>query len=92
MTRAQAQRCGVLPAWQSRPPPSVDSALAHCNALSGSARSSCWVAFDHTIMEKTVPWVPYLWANALTIVNAHVEHYAFDQFSGIISLPHIAMR
>jgi hypothetical protein len=40
---------------------------------------------------RSCPWVPYLWANAFTIVNAHVEHYVFDQFSGIISLPHISM-
>jgi peptide/nickel transport system substrate-binding protein len=91
MTRAQAQSCGVLSQWQAHTPPSVDGAINHCEALRGSARSRCWVQFDHTIMEKIVPWAPYLWANAFTIVNAHVEHYVFDQFAGTISMPHISM-
>ena len=91
MTRGQAQACGVLGEWQSRPPPSVNSAIAHCNALEGAPRSRCWVAFDHTLMQDIVPWVPYLWAKALTIVNANVAHYEFDQFAGTISLVNIAM-
>jgi peptide/nickel transport system substrate-binding protein len=91
MTRAQAQACGVLSAWQSRPPPSVDRALGQCNSLSGGPRASCWVKFDHTVMEKIVPWVPYLWGHAITITNPHVSHYEFDQFGGIIALVNIAM-
>jgi hypothetical protein len=42
-------------------------------------------------MEQVVPWVPYLWANNLTLVSERVTHYEFDQFSGIISLGHIAV-
>jgi hypothetical protein len=43
-------------------------------------------------MENVVPWVPYLFANAITVVNKSVTKYEFDQFSGTISLCHIAVN
>jgi hypothetical protein len=43
-------------------------------------------------MESVVPWVPYQWANAVTIVGPTVTRYVFDQFSGNISFTQIAVR
>jgi hypothetical protein len=40
-------------------------------------------------MDGIVPWVPYRWANAITVVAPSVRHYEFDEFSGIISLCHV---
>jgi hypothetical protein len=90
MTADQTKECKVsYPA--SGPPPSVDSDIAACNALTDQARTDCWVNFDKKLMEEIVPWVPYRWANALTVVGTTVTKYEFDQFSGVISLAHIAV-
>jgi hypothetical protein len=43
-------------------------------------------------MENVVPWVPYLFANALTVVGKSVTKYEFDQFAGTISFCHIAVN
>jgi len=96
MTAKQAADCGVTSnyqkALQGNPNmDSVDSQFDQCNKLSGQARSTCWVGFDKNLMENVVPWVPYLWATALTIVGNSVTHYDFDQFAGMISLCHIAV-
>jgi hypothetical protein len=50
------------------------------------------VALDKELMEQVVPWVPYLWATNLTLLSDAVTHYEFDQFSGILSLCHIAVN
>ena len=43
-------------------------------------------------MENVVPWVPYLWATAITIVAPSVTHYEYDQFAGMISLCHVSVN
>ena len=95
MTEAEARRCGVLPQWQAAGGaniPSVDTQFDQCSKLAGQDRQSCWIDFDKNLMENVVPWVPYLWANAFTIVANSVTKYEFDQFAGMISLCHISVN
>jgi len=91
MTRDLARQCGVLPEWQAARPPSLDAAVAACEALAGAERSGCWTRFDAKLMRVVVPWVPYRWARTITIVAPSVTTYEFDQFSATISLCHVAL-
>jgi peptide/nickel transport system substrate-binding protein len=96
MSAAQAKECGVTSEFNAASKagalPNVDSEVDGCNKASGDARTQCWIKLDQDLMENVVPWVPYLFANALTVVNKDVVNYTFDQFSGIISLTHIAVN
>jgi peptide/nickel transport system substrate-binding protein len=94
MTEEQATECNVLEAWQQTRPDqlSVDADFEECNALLDDERRACWVAFDKKVMEEVVPWVPYLWATAFTIVGDSVTKYEYDQFAGMISLCHISVN
>jgi peptide/nickel transport system substrate-binding protein len=96
MTASQAKECGanVEAAYNalSSPPISVDSEIAKCGPLTGSARQDCWIAFDKDLMENVVPWVPYRWGNAITVVGSTVSKYVFDQFSGAISWCNISVN
>jgi len=95
MTAALAKACGpaVLAAYNkvAASVPNVDADIVNCNKQLAAARTSCWVAFDKKLMEQVVPWVPYQWVNAITLIGSDVQNYTFDQFSGILSLVHIAV-
>src|SRR5207249_7779949 len=96
MTLKQAQECGpnVVAAWKalSSPPASVDNEIKNCNKLTGGQRQDCWIQFDKDLMENVVPWVPYRWGNAITVVGSTVSNYVFDQFSGAISFCNISVN
>jgi peptide/nickel transport system substrate-binding protein len=94
MTEDQARECEVLEAWQATRPDrlSVDADFETCNAALDEERRQCWVNFDKKLMNDVVPWVPYLWATAFTVVGKSVTKYVFDQFAGMISLCHIAVN
>lgn len=94
MTEDQAKECKVLPEWQATRPDklSVDADFDTCNAALDEERRQCWVNFDKKLMTDVVPWVPYLWATAFTIVGKSVTKYVFDQFAGMISLCHISVN
>lgn len=93
MSADQAKECGVTSEYSkvASTLPNVDDQINQCNAASGDARTQCWTNFDKNLMTNVVPWVPYLWGNNLTVLNKDVTQYVFDQFSGIISLCHIAV-
>jgi len=95
MTAAKAKACGpaVLAAYNkvAASVPNVDADIVNCNKQLAAARTSCWVAFDKKLMEQVVPWVPYQWVNAITLIGSDVQNYTFDQFSGVLSLAHIAV-
>ena len=90
LTAPQATSLGI--AYPAGGVPSVDGRINRCEALSGSSRLSCWIGFDKYMMTSVVPWVPYLWANQVTITAPSVTRYQFDQFSGYISLTQIAVN
>jgi len=94
MTRAQAERCGVLPQWQAvgGQTLSVDRRIADCEGLIGQSRDGCWVALDSYLMEDVVPWVPLTWANAVDVMSKSVTRFEFDQSTGVIALCHLAVN
>ncbi|HCO01992.1 MAG TPA: hypothetical protein DIT48_01260, partial [Actinobacteria bacterium] len=93
MTAAQAKSCGVSDAFNavSGNTMSVDAEVTHCQGLTGDPRTACWVQFDKDLMEKVVPWIPYLWPTDEDIMAADVQHYDFDQAASVISMAHIAV-
>jgi peptide/nickel transport system substrate-binding protein len=93
MDAAKAKECDVAAEFAKVKDsvPNADADIANCNALSGDDRTSCWVQFDKDLMTKYIPWVPYLWANAFTVVTPAVTTYQFDQFAGTISFCHIVV-
>ena len=92
MSAAQAKECGVTSeykqGWPARCPTSTPDQPVQRERR---RPHQCWTGFDKNLMENVVPWVPYLWGNNLTVLNKDVTQYVFDQFSGIISLCHIAV-
>ncbi len=93
MTAAQAKSCGVSDAFNAvgGNTMSVDAEVTHCQGLTGDPRTACWVQFDKDLMEKVVPWIPYLWPTDEDIMAADVQHYDFDQAASVISMAHIAV-
>jgi peptide/nickel transport system substrate-binding protein len=71
--------------------PSVDSDIDKCIGTAGDARAQCWIALDKNLMENVVPWVPYLWANVVTIVSDAVTNWDFDQASGTTAWSKLAV-
>jgi len=89
LTKSQAQSLGIP--YPSNGVPSVDSYLNRCEALSGSPRVDCWVAFDKYMMTQVVAWVPYMWGNYVNITAPDVTRYVVDQATGSISLTQISV-
>ena len=93
LTEGLARRCGVLNEWrQASPIPSVDDSLRVCESLAGSVRRSCWNELDRRLTQDIVPWVPLAWPSVRTITGDTVTGYQFDQFGGMLSLCHLALR
>jgi peptide/nickel transport system substrate-binding protein len=93
MTPSQAGSLGVkIPAGDTIP--NVDADINSCEKVPATdpSRTTCWVNLDKQVMERIVPWVPYLWADNPTVTNASLTHYEFDQFSGYISLTQVAVN
>ena len=61
--------------------PNADAAIAHCDSVSGPARTTCWSAVDKMIMTTIAPWVPYQSRNNVYITGSKVTHWQYDQFS-----------
>jgi ABC-type transport system substrate-binding protein len=89
LTKSQAASLGIP--YPSNGVPSVDSQLNTCEALSGTARLNCWVAFDKYMMTDIVAWVPYMWGNYVNVTAPDVTRYVVDQATGSISLTQIAV-
>jgi peptide/nickel transport system substrate-binding protein len=73
--------------------PSVDADIDACQKIpvTDPNHVNCWTEVDKKLMERAVPWVPYLWSNVLTVAAPSLARYEFDQFSGQISLTRIAV-
>jgi peptide/nickel transport system substrate-binding protein len=72
--------------------PSVDPDMAECAAQTEpDARFQCWADVDKKLMEEVVPWVPYLFDNALDIVSDRIVNYSFDQFAGLAAFDQMAI-
>jgi peptide/nickel transport system substrate-binding protein len=66
--------------------PNVDDKIAECLRLTADAQVQCWAETDQLLMEKVVPWVPYLFEGGAQTVSSRVGRFAFAQ-SGLVLEP-----
>jgi peptide/nickel transport system substrate-binding protein len=78
--------------YSRRSVPSVDVKIRQCEALVGQAQTTCWAELDQLLMEKIVPWVPFLSDNSTFAVSSRVTHFTFDQFTTLPALDQVALR
>jgi peptide/nickel transport system substrate-binding protein len=71
--------------------PSVEPKIDQCLPLIGEAQTQCWAELDKLLMEKVVPFVPYLYENNTAAVSARVARFSFDQLTGLPALDRIAL-
>jgi peptide/nickel transport system substrate-binding protein len=71
--------------------PSVDGKIAACEPLIGDAQTQCWAELDQLLMEKVVPFVPFLSDRLTREVSARVVRFSFDQFASLPALDQIAL-
>ncbi len=75
--------------------PSVDADIDACQEIAldkPDDRNQCYADLDKKLMEEAVPWVPYLWANNITVTGSTVTKFEFDQFSGYLSYTQMAVN
>jgi peptide/nickel transport system substrate-binding protein len=72
--------------------PSINTGIDTCQAKIGQDRTNCWMALDKNLMTNVVPWVPYLFANNVTIVGPTVTHWAYDQFADVTAYSQVAVK
>jgi ABC-type transport system substrate-binding protein len=77
--------------------PSVDAQIRKCNqttstAEGNNARIACWAQLDRTLMERVVPWVPYLSAQNINVTGPKVAKWSYDQFSDQTAYAHVAVK
>ena len=87
-----ARQIGLGPDHNVEGVPSVDADVVRCGALTGDARTECWVDLDKKLMEDVVPWVPFLWTNTNTVIASSVSQWDFDQASGYQAWAHVAVE
>jgi peptide/nickel transport system substrate-binding protein len=75
--------------------PNFDADIDNCQTIPNTEpdqRNQCFADLDKKLMEEGVPWVPYLWANNITVTGNTVTKFEFDQFSGYLSYTQIAVN
>jgi peptide/nickel transport system substrate-binding protein len=75
--------------------PNFDADIDACQKIPNTEpdqRNQCYADFDKKLMEEGVPWVPYLWANNITVTGNTVTKFEFDQFSGYLSYTQMAVN
>jgi peptide/nickel transport system substrate-binding protein len=94
MTQAQAAELGI-PYPEGITIPSVDADIDACQEITldqPDQRNQCYADLDKKLMEEAVPWIPYLWANNITVTAPSVTKFEFDQFSGYLSYTQMAVN
>ena len=71
--------------------PSVDDQIKTANQQTDDARFQAWADLDTALMEQVVPWVPYLFDNAVDITSQRIVNYSFDQFAGLTAYDQFAI-
>jgi peptide/nickel transport system substrate-binding protein len=61
--------------------PNVDGKIEECLRLTAGAQIQCWAEADQLLMEKVVPWVPYLFEGGTQAVSNRVTRFTFSQSS-----------
>ena len=72
--------------------PSVDPDIKACEPKIKQARIDCWEGVDKKLMTQVVPWVPYLWANNVTIVGPKVTHWQYDQYGDYTAYSQVSVK
>jgi hypothetical protein len=73
--------------------PSIDKMNDRCSKLPlGGARTNCFAGIDRVLTKDIVPWIPYMWANTVTIISPDVTQWKFDQNAGFTALAHVAVK
>ena len=73
--------------------PSIDKMNDRCSRLPlGNARVTCFARIDKVLTKDIVPWIPYMWANTVTIISPNVTQWKFDQNAGFTALAHVAVK
>jgi peptide/nickel transport system substrate-binding protein len=72
--------------------PTVEPKFDQCEALIGETQTTCWAELDQLLMEKVVPWVPFLSDNSTFVVSPRVRQLVFDQFTTLPALDQVALR
>jgi hypothetical protein len=76
-TSAQLRRWG----YRVTSVPSIEDKIDECQALVGGIQFRCWAEADQLLMEKVIPWVPYVFESKVELVSDRVVAYSFDQFA-----------
>lgn len=71
--------------------PSVDDRIDRCTSSSQN-QVDCWAGVDRYLMDRVVPWVPFLFGSSVRIVSSRIARFSFDQFTGWPALDQIALR
>jgi ABC-type transport system substrate-binding protein len=71
--------------------PSVDDRIRQCVIVTGQVQAECWARLDQYLMEKVVPWAPFMFQTAVRLVSRRVTHYSMDEFTGLPALDQIAL-
>jgi peptide/nickel transport system substrate-binding protein len=66
--------------------PSVDEKIAECLGLTAAAQTECWAETDQLLMERVVPYVPYLFEGSAQVVSERVARFTFAQ-SNFVLIP-----
>jgi peptide/nickel transport system substrate-binding protein len=74
--------------------PDVDAKIAECLGLTAAAQTQCWAETDQLLMEKIVPYVPYLFEGSAQVVSERVARFTFAQSSFVMApaFDHIALK
>ena len=92
ITGASAEQLQKWGYSTSTPTLSADTQLSQCISVLGDQRQTCYEGVDKYLMEQVVPWVPYRFANQVTLSSKRVLNFHTDASSGWISLSLVALE
>jgi peptide/nickel transport system substrate-binding protein len=64
--------------------PNIDDKIEECLRLTGSSQTQCWAETDQLVMERVVPWVPYLFEGSAQVVSDRIARFTFAQSSFVL--------
>ena len=67
--------------YRVRAVPNVDGKIRQCLQLTARSQTQCWAETDQLLMERVVPWVPYLFEASTFAVSRRVARFTFSQSS-----------
>jgi peptide/nickel transport system substrate-binding protein len=79
--------------WSMVSDPHVTDLSARCQAAVSQQRATCWDDLDRYLMQNVVPWVPWLWLNAVRVYSKNVATVPppYTQFSASTAFDQIAL-